>query len=468
MKNFEEENQVSTINVPSVHRGWVFTTISLALLLITIDSTIVATALHTLQVELETSISWVGWTLTAYSFGFVLMLPLSAKLSVNFGHRRVFIASIFVFCVASWLCGMAQSVLMLIIMRVLQAVGGAGITPSATGLIVDYFKEARSQYLGLFGSMFSIGAMIGPIFGGIFVTYWSWPWIFYINIPLCILVIILAFKLIPKNQVDVNKREKMDFVGLAFLAVAILSAMYTATYLSEHENAVFSSVFLISTFVFLLSSILFFRHLKRVEFPFIQPKFIFGKGFGAVNIVNMIYSGMVIGCTSLIPLYAVNRYGISDIHSGTLLVANGIASVILSTVMSVYIQRTGYRMPLYVGAVILVIGVALLAVAPPLGISPLYWLIGSTFILGIGFGVMSPAGRNAGIQLAPEQSANIAAVRSLGMQLGQISAIAIATAIIAGAEDQNQAQAMVYVGLSVLLLFMLPVISKIPENKGAW
>src|SRR5699024_10479994 len=147
--------------------------------------------------------------------------------------------------------------------------------------------------------------------------------------------------------------------------------------------AVFSSVFLISTFVFLLSSILFFRHLRRVGFPFIQPKFIFGKGFGAVNIVTMIYSGLVMGGTSLIPLYAVNRYGIRDIHSWTLLVANGIASVILSTVMSVYIQRTGYRMPLYVGAVILVIGVALLAVAPPLGISPLYWLIGSTFILGI-------------------------------------------------------------------------------------
>src|SRR5690625_4565686 len=156
----------------------------MALLMNTIDSTIVATALHTLQQDLPISVSWVGWTMTAYSFGFVLMLPVSAKLSTRFGHRRIFTASVFLFTIASLLCGLSTHIYTLIIMRVFQAMGGAGITPAATGLIVEHFGSARAQYLGLFGSIFSSGVIIGPISGGIFVTYWTWPWIFFINLPL--------------------------------------------------------------------------------------------------------------------------------------------------------------------------------------------------------------------------------------------------------------------------------------------
>src|SRR5690625_2988584 len=110
----------------------------------------------------------------------------------------------------------------------------------------------------------------------------------------------------------------------------------------------------------------------------------------------------------------------------------------------------------------------LLAFEPPFQPAALWWLMLSTFVIGIGFGIMSPAGRNAGIQLAPEQSANLAAVRSLGMQLGQITAIAVATAIITGSQDANSAQSMVYIGLAILLVITLPIISKVPENKGAW
>src|SRR5699024_6541143 len=101
----------------------------------------------------------------------------------------------------------------LIAMRVIQAIGGAGITPSATGIIVEYFGDARAQFLGLFGSIFSIGAMIGPIFGGIIVTYWSWSWIFFINIPLGIAVLILSLRFIPKDTLSLSNKEKTDIKG---------------------------------------------------------------------------------------------------------------------------------------------------------------------------------------------------------------------------------------------------------------
>lgn len=466
--NQETEEHIKN-SLPVVRRGVVFAIISMALLMHTIDATIVATALHTLQHELNTTVSWVGWTMTAYSFGFVLMLPLSAKLSTQFGHRRIFTASVLLFTLASLCCGLSENIYMLIAMRTLQAMGGAGITPAATGIIVKHFGSSRAQYLGLFGSIFSIGVIIGPIFGGIFVTYLTWPWIFYINLPLGLLVLIFSWRYVPADKALPARKEQMDFPGLLLMAVAILTAMFAATWLAEQEDVLASPVFLATSLVSVFAFVLMFRHLKRTRDPFIQPRFILGKGFGAVNLYNIVYSGMGIGANALVPLYAVNRYGLSDLNSGTLLVANGIASATLSAIMSVRINKTGYRVPLYVGGSMLAAGLILVALAPPFGLSPFSWLVFSTFFLGLGFGIMSPAGRNAGLQLAPEQSANLAAVRSLGMQIGQIVAVGAFTAIIAASANMGQAQAFAYIGQSVLIMILLvPVVSRIPEIKGSW
>src|SRR5690625_6505282 len=115
-------------------------------------------------------------------------------------------------------------------MRVFQAMGGAGITPAATGLIVEHFGSARAQYLGLFGSIFSSGVIIGPIFGGIFVTYWLWPWIFFINLPLVCMVLILSLLFILKYNSLREKHDKMDFAGMSWSGLAFLTAWFAATY----------------------------------------------------------------------------------------------------------------------------------------------------------------------------------------------------------------------------------------------
>ncbi len=452
----------------TVNNRVVFPLIALSLLMITVDSTIVATALHTLQTDLKTTVSWAGWTMTAYSFGIVLMLPLSANLSVQVGHRRIFIASVTLFTVASLLCGLAPNIQTLIAMRILQAFGGSGITPSATGIIVQHFGKSRDRYLGLFGSFFAIGSMIGPIFGGIFVTYLSWEWIFFINIPFGIVAAYMAYRLIPKDDTAHFKNVHIDFKGLFYIATAILTGMYAATYLGNNADKPFSTTFLSLSIASALFFTLFFRHIKRVEKPFIDPKFIIGKGFSAVNIINIIHSGMVIGALALVPLYAVNRYEISELHSGTLLVAEGVASVIMSVILSIYLRKTGYRMPIYVGGVVLSFGVALLYFAPIFGMSPYIWLATSTFFIGVGIGIMSPAARNAGIQLAPKQSANIAAIRSLGLQMGQIITVAISTAIITASENPTAAHSKIYALFSIILLITLWNTKFVPENKGAW
>lgn len=461
--------EVRTAKVVPVRKGLVFSIVSFSLLMMTVDGTIVATALHTLQTELDTSINWAGWTITAYSFGFVLMLPISGELSERYGHRKVYLISISIFTIASLCCGLSNNIVELICFRVIQSAGGAGITPAVTGLIVNYFGRSRDRAVSLFGSVFPVGAMIGPIFGGLFVTYWSWREIFFVNIPIGVAVVILSLLYIPKDPSSTGaKQPRLDIYGIILMGIQLLSGMFAASYLGESKANVFSLPFLTLILVMLTTLFLFFRHISRIERPIILPKFIHGKGFGSVNLINILYGGISQGVVALVPFYAVNRYGINALDSGLLLVAEGIAAILLSTIIALSLRKTGYRLPLYTGVIIMSIGILLLALPAPAFISPFVWLSLSTFLIGAGSGTINPSCRNAGLQLAPEHASTIAALRSMCLQIGSILTVAVATAILTGASGMGVLQSWIYFSSAIIFLAALPLISRIPEHHGSW
>ncbi len=452
-----------------VHRGWIFTIVALALLMMSIDSTIVATALHSLRLGLHTSIDWAGWTLTAYSLGFVVVLPISGKLSEQYGSRRVFLGSIIAFTIASLCCGLADNIYVLIALRGLQAAGGAGFTPSATEIIVDHFGNARDRAVSLFGSIFSIGALIGPIFGGLFVSYWTWRGIFLVNVPIGAAVIVLALLYVPRDRPrKTGPHPSMDATGMALLGCGLLSGMLAVSYLAEGNVRASSPGFVIPMVVAVVALWMFFRHINRSANPFIAPRFISGVGFGAVNLVNGLYGGVTSGVVALVPLYASNRYGINALGSGTLLIAQGIAAIILSIVGAFTLRRTGYRPPLYVGSVVIATGMLLLAVSPLAGIPPYMWLAGSAFLIGLGRGANNPASRNAGLQLAPEHASTLAALRTMCMAIGTIVTISVDTAILASSQDPGRIQAWLFAVTAVLFVAALPLIARVPEHRGSW
>ena len=455
--------------VQPVRRVLVFGIVALALMMMSIDSTIVATALHALQTGLDTSIIWAGWTLTAYSFGFVLMLPISGRLSERFGRKRVFMGSVAVFTLASLGCGLADNIHVLIALRVLQAAGGAGFTPSATGIIVDHFGAARDRAVSLFGSIFPIGAMIGPIFGGLFVKYWSWRGVFFVNVPLGLLILALAWRFIPRDPAkDRSTGLTMDWVGMGLMGAAVLAAMFSTNALGAPGGDGGPWGFWALLAGAALATGLFVRHVRGASTPFIAPSLIWGSGFGPVNAVNAIYGGMTIGAVALVPLYAANRYGMDALAAGTLLIAQGIAAIALSLAATWALRRTGYRRPMWVGACAIVAGLGVLAVQAPEAIGPYQWLLGGAFLVGAGIGAVNPASRNAGLQLAPRSASTLAALRTLFLQLGTIATVAVATAVLADAHDPGRAQAWVYAAQALLLLLALPLIHRVPEHRGAW
>ena len=452
-----------------IHRGLVFTIVALALLMMSIDATIVATALHSLQRELQTSIDWAGWTITAYSLGFVVILPVAGKLSEQYGCRRVFLGSVAVFTAASLCCGLADNIYVLIALRGLQAVGGAGFTPSATEIIVDYFGNARDRAVSLFGSIFSIGTMIGPIFGGLFVSYWTWRGIFLVNVPIGIAVIVLALRYVPRDRSRTGgNNQRMDVTGMALLGGGLLSGMLAVSHLAERNAHAWSAAFVIPLAAAIVALWMFFRHINHSAYPFIAPRLISGSGFGTVNLINGLYGGVTSGVVALIPLYASNRYGIDALGSGTLLVAQGAAAIIFSIAGAFALRRTGYRQPMYVGGVVIAAGMLLLALGPLAGIPAYAWLAGSAFFVGAGRGANNPASRNAGLQLAPQHASTLAALRTMCMSIGTIVTISIDTAILASSHDPGHTQAWLFVVAAALLVAALPLISRVPEHRGSW
>lgn len=452
-----------------VHRGLVFTIVALALLMMSIDQTIVATALHALRRGLGTSIDWAAWTITAYSLGFVVMLPISGKLSEQYGCRKVFVGSVIAFTIASLCCGLADNIYVLVALRALQAAGGAGFTPSATEIIVEHFGNVRDRAVSLFGSIFSIGAMIGPIFGGLFVTYWTWRGVFLVNVPIGIAVVVLALWYVPRDRARTRPAHaSMDFTGMALLGAGLLSGMLAVSYLAERNAHAWSFAFVVPLAIAVVALWTFFRHIGRSAEPFIAPRLISGPGFGTVNLINALYGGVTSGSVALIPLYAMNRYDIGALSSGTLLIAQGAAAIIFSIVAVIALRRTGYRRPLYMGAVVIAVGMLLLAVSPIAGILPYAWLAGAAFLVGVGRGVNNPASRNAGLQLAPEHASTLAALRTMCMSTGTIATISIDTAILASSHDPGRTQAWLFVSIAALFVVALPLIARVPEHRGSW
>ena len=161
---------------------------ALALFMASVDQTIVATALPTLQHDLHAPLTWSAWTITVYALGQVLAMPVVGKISDQFGRKRIFLSAVALFTTASLCCGFAPNIYFLVALRALQSIGGGAFLPSANGIVSDVFGRDRDRALGMFTSIFPMGAVAGPAMGGFFIDYWTWRGIFLVNVPIGIVV----------------------------------------------------------------------------------------------------------------------------------------------------------------------------------------------------------------------------------------------------------------------------------------
>src|SRR4030081_3663932 len=255
----------------SWHRGYLLYALCvIGVLMFSIDGSIVAVALPTMMTDLNTTLPLIAWTLAGYTLAQVALQPAIAKFSDNFGRNRVFLVCIFVFTISSLLCALAPNVWVLIACRVLQAMGGSGLMPSATGIVVSaYPAHQRERLIGLFTSIIPIGAIIGPNLGGLTLTKSSWRGIFFINLPIGFAIL---FALRQRFFLDKppEQEKPIDYPGILLFASSIASLMIALTSLGSSASALFSLWFWALLLLCAALGWLFVRQEQRATDPMLD------------------------------------------------------------------------------------------------------------------------------------------------------------------------------------------------------
>ena len=432
--------------------------------MVAVDQTIVATALPSIQADLHTRINWAGWTITIYSLAQVLAMPVAGKLSDQFGRKTIFMCAVAVFTTASLCCGLSNSIYLLIALRGVQALGGGCFMPSASGIVSDQFGPDRDRALAMFTSILPIGGIVGPVLGGLFVTYWSWRGIFLINVPIGLGLIILCAVVIPRSVR--RARAPVDGVGVLLLGTMLLAVMFGFAFLGAGSSPG-SWSFLVPEVIGLTAGLLFVRHIQRHTAPFIPARLLYGHGFGVMNLINFVYGGAVLGLSAVVPLYAELRYRLHPLAAGTLLTSRAVGMIAVAGIASMALRRTGARRPMIVGFSLIAVGLVLLWLPPHL-VGPYGWLAAAAGLTGLGMGMAVPATNNATLQLAPDQVAAIAGLRGMFRQSGSILTISATTALLATAHDPAIAQSRVFLVFAVLMVSLIPLVLVVPDHHGQW
>jgi EmrB/QacA subfamily drug resistance transporter len=452
-----------------MRRYILFSTVSLSLLMYSIDGTAVAVAFPNFIKELGTNVLWAAWTMSIFYIGVVMTMPLAGKLSDSFGRKKIFLISLVLFTSGSLACGLAPNIYALIAFRFVQGVGGACFLPTASGVVSDLFPENRQTAIGLFTSIFVIGSIIGPNLGGWIVSQYSWRYVLYINLPIGIGLMVLILMLLKENKAF--SRPHIDLLGASLFSGAVLFAMLGLNLIGESLSGLsllFAGIFLVSG---LSLGLLFLRQEKKETNPMLDIALLRSKPFLAANVLNLLIGAGVIGVFAFIPLYATSVFKLSTLMSGMILTPRSLGTITASALTSFLLRRWGYRWPMVTGLVI--ISAADILLAPGLQSSGMFGIrLGTVGIIsllvlvsGIGAGIALPASNNACIELMPERVATIVGLRGMFRTLGGALGVSLVTLILHLSSNPASGFNIAFVAFGIGLMCGIPLVFLMPAGK---
>jgi MFS transporter, DHA2 family, multidrug resistance protein len=329
------ENPNATVPVlwkPRVNPWLIAMTVALAAFMEVLDTSIANVALPHIGGSLGASTDEATWVLTSYLVSNAVVLPLGGWISSLMGRRNFFVLCITIFTVASFLCGAAPSLPILLLCRVLQGAGGGGMQPMAQAIMADSFEpHKRGQAFALYGLVAVLAPSIGPTLGGWITDNFSWRWIFFINIPVGILAFILVTRLVedpPWIKADPSRIRKMDYMGLAFLTIAMGGLQIMLD--KGEENDWFSSSFICFFGVlFLVGIIGLFAWEWRQKDPLINLRLFRYRNFAICCFLMMLVGGVLNANTVLQPQFTQQLLGYNATTAGLALTAGGFALVVM-------------------------------------------------------------------------------------------------------------------------------------------
>jgi EmrB/QacA subfamily drug resistance transporter len=356
----------------------------LVLFLAALDQTIVATALPTIVGDLG-GLSHISWVVTAYLLAQTVVTPLYGKLGDQFGRKIVLQCALVIFLAGSALCGLSKSLDELIAFRALQGLGGGGLIVSAQAAIGDVVSpRERGRYTGLFGGVFAVASVAGPLLGGFLTSDLSWRWIFYVNLPLGIVALFVLAATLP--SVSDRVHHSIDYLGTALLAAGLAGIVLAAS-LGGTSYAWGSAlvVGLGAGGVVLLAAFAVFE--RRAREPVLPPKLLRNRVFAVTSAVGFVVGFALFGAVTYLPLFLQVVRGASPTGSGLQLVPLMGGLLITSIGSGQVISRTGHYKPFPIaGTAVMVVGLYLLSTLD--STSGEATIFGFMFVLGLGLGMV--------------------------------------------------------------------------------
>jgi DHA2 family multidrug resistance protein len=329
------------------YHGLITASVMMATIMQALDSTIANVALPRMQGSLSATQDQMGWVLTSYIVAAAVTIPLTGWLAGEFGRRRVFLISIFVFTLASALCGLAESLPQIVLFRFLQGVGGAALVPLSQAVLFDInLPKDFGRAMSIWGIGVTMGPILGPALGGWLTENYSWRWVFYINLPIGILTFIGLYFTMPENRNA--KSSRFDFLGFATLGIAI-AALQVMLDRGQLKDWFSSSEIVIEAAVAGLAFYLFLVHTFSYSKPFVNPHLFQDRNFVASNIFIFLVGVVLFATLALLPPMLQDQMNYPVVLTGLVTAPRGIGTLIGMMVVGRLVTRFDVRIIMAVG-----------------------------------------------------------------------------------------------------------------------
>jgi EmrB/QacA subfamily drug resistance transporter len=429
----------------STRNPWaVLVVLCLGFFMVLLDITIVNIAIPSMVDGLNASLDQVLWVLNAYTLTYAVLLITAGRLGDRFGQRTLFAAGLAVFTAASAACGLAQDPTQLIVARVVQAIGGALLTPQTLAILTSIFPaERRGAAFGVWGGIAGLATIAGPVLGGVLTTYLDWRWIFYVNVPIGIVALVLTFVIIP--DLRPGRAAAIEPVGVALASLGLLAITYG---LIEGQRYNWSTVTTIAGVPITIPAILaagvvllvvFFLWDARRPTPLVPLTLFRDRNFGLMNWIGAVVNFAMIGLFLPLTIFLQSALGFTPLKAGLTMLPMSLVSMLVAPFAGRMADRLGGKYILMLGLACFGLGMAWVDWRAGIDSTWLTFLPG-LIVAGIGLGctfapLATVAMRNVRPQLAGAASGVLNTTRQVGGAIGSA---------IVGAVLQNQLAASLH------------------------
>lgn len=416
----------SETNNLSKNKGLVIITVMMVAILEVLDSTIVNVSLPHMMGSLGANSEQITWVLTSYIVASAIVMPLTGLLEHRLGRKNLLMMNIVGFMLSSIFCGMATSLSMIVTFRILQGAFGAAMIPLSQVILGDTFsKKEQTKAMAIWGIGIMAAPVLGPTLGGFITEHMSWRWVFYINVPGCLLSLFLASIVIPNTP---KKNRAIDWTGLVLMALA-LGGLQLVLDQGNTKDWFNSDYILILAIVAVISLITFAMRGWNKKNHIINLKLFADKNFSTSTIMMALFCGALFGNMSLQPIMLENIMGYSPIQAGLIMGPRGIACAVAMAICAPLIQKTSYKTVLLLASVFTAFGTyEMIYYTSQMN----YWsLIWPTIIQGVGMGFFFvPLSAQALANVQKQDQSEAAGLFGYGRMLGSSIGISLMATLI--------------------------------------